>query len=104
MYICDNCKHIFEEPAEQYDFTSECWGAPVTHSVNVCPNCGSDEIDEMDKCDVCGEYIAPGEGVCDNCRGLIRDIVGYIRHRVNYTAMKYNLTYEELMYRIIEDL
>ena len=104
MYFCNECKGTFEEPKETEDFTSEYWGAVVHHTTTVCPFCGSEEIDEMNKCDICGEYIAPGVCICENCQGLIHDIVNETRRKANYTALRFKLNFEELMYHIAEEL
>ena len=104
MYQCMNCGQMFDSPSLEEDFTSEFWGSTVRHMVSVCPNCGSDEFDEMDKCDICGEYIAPGEGLCDNCHDLIRDIADDIRGKARYLALRYPLNYDELVSHIAEEL
>ena len=56
MYKC-NHGHIFDEPTEKaYNHGGQCeaWG---TEYLNVCPECGSDDFDEVVRCDLCGEYI-----------------------------------------------
>lgn len=104
MYLCANCGRMFDSPEEVEDFTSEFWGATVRHFTTVCPNCGSDDFDEMDKCDVCGEEIAPGEDLCENCRDLIRDISDDIKAKARYVSLKYKLNYTEFMEHLIEEL
>lgn len=104
MYQCVNCGETFDSPKEVYDFTSEFWGAPARHTTCVCPYCESDEIDEMDKCIICGEWITPGEEVCENCHELIKDIADDIRGKARYVSLKYKLNYNEFMNQLIEEL
>lgn len=104
MYQCMNCGQMFVSPNIENDFTSEYWGATVTHTTSVCPYCGSDEFDEMDKCDICGEYIAPGEGLCDNCHTLIRDVADDIRGKARYLSLLHGLNYDEFMSHLAEEL
>lgn len=61
VYVCNRC---------DYDFTLEeshrwtCDGDVVT----VCPNCGSDDIDEAKRCPVCREIVRQLRGgVCGHC-------------------------------------
>ena len=104
MYLCANCGRTFDSPDEVADFTSEYFGATVTHTTTVCPSCGSDDFDEMDKCEVCGEEIAPGEELCENCRELIRDCAEDVRGRARYMTLRYNLKYNEFVTHLIEEL
>ena len=57
-YKCYDCGEIFDE--EDADVRSECvgefWGAPAYMDYNVCPRCGSQDIEEThDKLDEEGE-------------------------------------------------
>ena len=104
MYICMNCQTMFDSPDEVEDFTSEFWGARVRHMTSVCPNCGSDDFEEMDKCEVCGEWIDPGDELCDNCRGLIKDIADDIRKKARYTTDRFNLKYGEFISHLVTEL
>ena len=104
MYICMNCQTMFDSPNEVEDFTSEFWGARVRHMTSVCPYCGSDDFDEMDKCEICGEDINPGEELCENCRGLIKDIAEDIRKKARYTTDRFNLKYTEFISHLITAL
>lgn len=104
MYLCANCGQMFDFPDVVDDFTSEFWGGIVRHTTTVCPSCGSDDFDEMDKCEVCGEYIAPGEELCENCRELIHDRAEDVRGRARDMTLRYNLKYNEFMEHLIEEL
>lgn len=104
MYICERCQETFDFPNVETDFTSEYFGAIVNHKIGVCPYCGSDEIDEMDKCDICGEWIAPGEELCENCHDLIRDIADEVKRKARYTTDRFNLDYNEFISHLMDRL
>lgn len=105
MYLCANCGEMFDSPNEVNDFVSEYWGAPVTHTTCVCPSCGSDEFDEMEKCLICrNEWVAPGEELCECCHDLIKDIGDDIRAKARYVSLKYKLDYKEFMNHLIDEL
>ena len=50
-YKCNNCGETFDEDdaEERRDCVGEFWGSPAYDSVMVCPECGSDEIEETDE-------------------------------------------------------
>lgn len=104
MYFCNRCKETFDSLDAVYDFSSEAWGQTVRHYRSVCPHCGSDDYDEMDKCEICGEYIMPGEGICENCRVLVEDMTDSIRGRLREISITHKINYEELLEKIIENL
>lgn len=104
MYKCQNCQEMFDSPNAVLDSDSEYWGRRVHHYTSVCPNCGSDDFEEMDKCEVCGEWIDPGEELCDNCRGLIKDIADDIRKKARYTTDRFNLKYTEFISHLVTEL
>ena len=51
MLKCYECGCIFDE--DEADERSECvgefWGSPAYQSFMVCPECGSDEIDDYEE-------------------------------------------------------
>lgn len=104
MYQCTNCGQMFDSPKEVTDFYSEYWGTPARHTTTVCPYCESDEFDEMDKCEICGEYIAPGEELCENCRELIHDIGDDIRGKARYITLLHKLDYDAFIEHLVNDL
>ena len=104
MYLCANCGQMFDSPNIEEDFTSEFWGSTARHMASVCPNCGSDEFDEMDKCEVCGEWIDPGDELCEVCDGLIKEIADDIRGKARYTTDRFNLKYDEFISHLITEL
>lgn len=53
MMRCNRCGKVFRE--DDADAKSECvgefWGAPAYIEYNICPACGSDEIEENNEDD-----------------------------------------------------
>ena len=44
MYVCHDCGNEFEVPCMVYDYDYDC-------EYNTCPNCDSDDVNEVDPCD-----------------------------------------------------
>lgn len=46
-YKCYRCGYEFNEDEIEYrrEYRGECWGQPAYEEVEVCPNCGSMEIE-----------------------------------------------------------
>lgn len=99
MFVCLECGEMFEEPLILYDNLGEFWGAPAQDAYGACPNCKSDQIDEADKCDICGEYIQAGY-ICEDCaediQTRVREIKTYIKNN--------KLNYDEYINYLIEEL
>lgn len=96
------CGTMFDSPDYVEDFDSEYFGRSVTHYMGVCPSCGSDDFEEMDKCEICGEWIDPGAEVCECCKESIDDLASEIREKVRDLTHKTN--YNEFMSHLIEEL
>lgn len=104
MYKCLNCGETFSSPDSVRDFESEYFGRTVTHYMNVCPSCGSDDFEEMDKCEICGEYIDAGSCLCENCKELIGDLASEIRGKVREKAIVHKLNYDEFIRYLEEEI
>lgn len=104
MYKCENCGEEFEDPNNVEDFSSEYFGRMVTHYTNVCPCCGSDDFQEMDKCEICEEYIPAGEVICENCKELVDGFVSEIRGKAREKSIIHRLNFDELITQIAEGL
>lgn len=104
MRICEDCKETFENGEIKLDFTSEAWGRLVKHYKIVCPYCGGDDIEEMDKCEICGEWIPPGDEICENCRDLVGDMTDQIRGIARRLTITHKLNYNELIEKIMEEI
>lgn len=74
MFKCLDCGEIFEEPSvETWNETSEYWGRPVNEpfTVYTCPSCGSDDLDKLNECPICG---GPAEDdFCADCHKYLED-------------------------------
>lgn len=62
MYYCENCREEFDEPRIEkttyedfYEIGAE-FPNKTEMNLEKCPYCGSDEFEEMTKCEQCGEY------------------------------------------------
>ena len=64
MYKCLHCGNEFEDiDRRHYDCGTGVWE-------EYCPNCGSEDFEEADKCEICGEIFPESEtenGVCKEC-------------------------------------
>lgn len=70
MFKCNDCDCVFECPDGIEEKVGEYCGQPAYEMQDVCPNCGSHDIDEAIQCDVCGEWFSCDEmegSVCENC-------------------------------------
>jgi DNA-directed RNA polymerase subunit RPC12/RpoP len=72
MYVCQECGEEFKElKIHTIEEPSEYWGRPVVEQINigVCPYCGSEDIKEVQICEICGrptsDYFSH---YCDDCQ------------------------------------
>ena len=49
MYKCDECGAVFDKPKYVKEYMGEFWGSPAYETWAVCPNCKSDDIEEVDE-------------------------------------------------------
>lgn len=49
MWKCYDCGATFEEPATYQENVGDFWGAPAYESFDCCPNCKSDDIEDIDE-------------------------------------------------------
>lgn len=61
MIRCVNCGNSFEEDEirTRSEYVSEFWGAPAYADVEVCPVCGSEDLEELE--DPLDEILSEGE-------------------------------------------
>ena len=84
-WFCAECDEVFDETEIR---TKTTWsnsnyighGGDYPETESYCPYCGSSEIYECEKCELCGEevpqtdYIA-GKDVCPDCKQKLSEIM-----------------------------
>lgn len=93
MFYCNECKEIFDEydaeARKEYPNSTDFPNSYYTYL--VCPNCHSDNIQEAQRCELCGEWHPEDEGEeCETCKLDFDEILSnYIREaRERYGADK----------------
>lgn len=69
MYICNECKEVFEECEVVYESVPYGMGSAY-RKLYVCPYCGENDFDEAERCDHCGEWASKEsmtDGYCEEC-------------------------------------
>lgn len=108
MYYCHECENFFtESEIEEKTFGTGVYapdGYEEHFTADVCPHCGSDELEEVNECPICGDPCLPDEHFCDNCkqemRAQLTDTLSEwaVRHRV------YRRDIAELMEDVLEGM
>ena len=81
MFKCLNCDYEFEEPKrkevlfETHFKVENLFGGRHKMDLLICPNCNSQDIEELQKCDICHEYFLEDELV--DTEGMLNGGVGY---------------------------
>ena len=82
MYVCQECNNVFsdEESRTRLEDMGEYFGSPSGREYLVCPSCGSNDIEEAKKCELCEEWVHTesydGEHYCDECVEYIKKKFG----------------------------
>lgn len=93
MYICNDCGNRFEEPVlymQAYTDGKRSLGnatnAVASEYGQRCPACRSEDIDELERCHLCGEYAEELNinGCCEACEGALRKKLSELLH-ANFT-------------------
>lgn len=67
MFFCNNCGATFET-AKTIEEHHPYGMSYVTEHWAVCPHCEDTDIQEAERCERCGEYVAQlDDGLCDIC-------------------------------------
>lgn len=69
MMICNRCKHVFHEDDADTrpELVGEFWGSPAYDEIDICPECGSDDLEEIEQpYEECDEN-EDCDGKCENC-------------------------------------
>lgn len=90
MHKCHECGCEFAEPMEISYITTEGGIAVAAEYTQVCPACKSDDIDPMEHCPQCGEYVEELElcGCCEQCAADLQKRFSALLHA--------NFTHEEI--------
>lgn len=75
-YFCNDCGKIYSE--EQMDADVDKYS-----SWYVCPNCHSADVEECDRCELCGDYIEPYTLFCKDCAEEIKTTWENMIHRLS---------------------
>ena len=74
IYYCNHCGKEFQEPEYNADYTGVKApdGTCEVMEYQVCPSCWSDDIEERQRCDLCGDRLAKkGSDFCNECLTII---------------------------------
>lgn len=93
MYICGKCGCTFERPTvERYDPSPD--GISLSggyYEVHYCPKCGSDDVNEAERCPSCGEWMPYNKAVlCDECDHLLDEGLEKLRHSMGLDEDTFN--------------
>lgn len=94
MYLCNDCGSWFEEPALCVEAHADGNRSLLERDLNVvasgymhcCPACRSEDIDELERCHLCGEYAEELNinGCCEACESALRKKLSALLH-ANFT-------------------
>jgi len=99
MYRCHDCGEVFSEPSlVDVSQTHEYWGATVTEPLfeETCTACGSDWIEEVNRCGVCGE------GTADDCKYFCIECHENLSFDLKMIQQEMDLDFEQLQDIILE--
>lgn len=84
MYRCKDCGVFFEEPIVVKDDPSP-RGVALTSGYyydSHCPSCGSENLEEAEVCERCGEPIPYGAVLCDDCMDILESYIGVLEKTI----------------------
>lgn len=86
MYICNDCGNRFEAPATYIEAYTDGGNAVASKYGQRCPACRSEDIDELERCHICGEYAQELNinGCCEACESALRRKLSELLH-ANFT-------------------
>lgn len=100
MYICNDCGRVSEELEVRREIHTELFSEPY-EEYDVCPCCGSEDVEECYYCHECGEPISrqcsivgdDGKRYCEDCYYKKEDesfnIINYLRRKyINGDALR----------------
>lgn len=78
MYMCDECKEVFEEPIN--------WIEPHEETI-LCSPCCKENFEEVRMCEFCDKYVSLDEELCDKCKSDLRKQFSNVLHE-NFTEFE----------------
>lgn len=99
--ICNNCESEFDDPRVLAEPAGEYFGTPGYVHIEVCPICGSDDIEESARCPICGTNMLKSEDCCHECVEWIRCTVGEFISDVESAC---NLDYDAALEYITQEI
>lgn len=98
MYRCDDCGRFFEEPVVVRDDPSAS-GVSLPQGYYTewhCPYCESDKVEEAGSCASCGEPVADGDTLCDDCKAELQSYLDDVAKDMHVTKYELMCALEEL--------
>lgn len=68
---CESCGTFSREDALNYRRTVLEDSRRPWETVGMCPVCGSEDLEEADRCERCGEPIDKGKHLCPTCEQML---------------------------------
>lgn len=71
-YKCLDCGHVFpaEDAAQRDAEFGDC--CPLWASIDICPECFSDQLQELQRCEICGNPVHDEQSdFCMDCQFII---------------------------------
>ena len=73
MFKCLDCCSVFEDTLTIKENMGECHGAVMYNFTEVCPYCQADDVEILEVCAGCGDYVEGGLEYCGICIDDIAD-------------------------------
>ena len=71
MYKCLSCNAEFDTPATKCEYMGECHGSPYYEPVSVCPECQSENFEEINVCGLCRFTLSNNDTLYKNYDGEV---------------------------------
>lgn len=95
MYYCDCCNSYIDSVGHAVE--------PHGEPIDICPICGSDEIEAAGSCPICGDCKKESEDICQECKENLENdfsaFIGYIQKSYDLdletaTSLIYQIAFE----------
>lgn len=71
MYRCEDCGAVFDAAAKHTWYSEE----SGDYCDSCCPECGSEEIEQVEACPACGEPMEKWDKLCPACAAAAREML-----------------------------